>query len=234
MRKRIYVAIVMVLSLASLSVATYIGVQKAAAKKANASAQKTTAGQAGAKGKATASPRATPAVPLRAPDPNRAPQTSVDDALYTTEEFFGTQAVVARPYATALERVTALEGQYPKDARLRLHGARLSERVGQYDKAATEMTLYADLKRRSPDALRRLANFYNNRARFADETRTLVELARSLPVNERAAIYKRAALVVRSHALNDFKPADFFAELVAADPAYVQPVKNYVEELKLA
>ena len=47
-------------------------------------------------------------------------------------------------------------------------------------------------------------------------------------------IYKRAAEIVRNHTLKEFKPADFFAELVAADPTNIQPIKNYVEELRLA
>ncbi|HKP86745.1 MAG TPA: hypothetical protein VJZ26_11645, partial [Blastocatellia bacterium] len=236
MRKRIYSSIVIVLSLASVTVATYVGIQKAAAQKAKTSVQKASAGQTTPKGKTTPANRNAGAqtAPLRPSDPNRAPQNAVDDALYSSEEFFGTQAVVARPYAVALERVGALLSQYPKDARLHLHAARLGERLGQYDRAAAEMTQYADLKRRSPDALRRLANFYHDRARFADEVRTLQELAKALPVPDRAAAYKRAAGVVRAYTLKEFKPADFFAELVAADPSNIQPVENYVEELQLA
>jgi tetratricopeptide (TPR) repeat protein len=234
MRKRIYSSVVILLSLASVTVATYIGAQKAASQKANATAQKAPAGQAAPKGKTAAANRnaSAPSAPLRPADPNRAPQTAVDDALYQSEDFFGSRAVVARPYAIALERVSALAVQYPKDARLRLRTARLGERLGQYDRAAAEMNEYANLKRRSPDALRRLANFYHDRARFSDEVKTLQELAKALPVPSRAEIYKRAAGVVRSHALKDFKPADFFAELVAADPSNIQPVEDYVEELQ--
>jgi tetratricopeptide (TPR) repeat protein len=230
MRKRILSSVVIVFSLASITVATYVGLQKA---KAKTQVQKTAAGQAA---KTTPANRNAPAsaAPLRPADPNRAPQVAVDDALYTNEEFFGTQSVVARPYAVALERVSSLLGQYPKDARLHMHAARLSERLGQYDRAATEMIAYADLKRRSPDALRRLANFYHDRARFSNEVRTLQELAKALPVNNRADIYKRAANVVRSYSLKEFKPADFFSELVAADPSNIEPVKDYVEELHLA
>lgn len=224
------------LSLASIAVATYVGAQKAASSKAKTPVQKASAGQAASKAKTTPANRnaSATAAPLRAADPNRAPQAAVDDALYSNEEFFGAQSVVARPYSVALERVGALLGQYPKDARLHLHAARLSEHLGQYDKAATEMTQYADLKRRAPDALRRLANFYHDRARFSDEVRTLQELAKALPVPDRESVYKRAANVVRAYTLKDFKPADFFAELVAADSSNIRPVQNYVEELHLA
>ena len=67
------------------------------------------------------------------------------------------------------------------------------------------------LKGRSPNSLRRLANFYDGRARYADEVGTLRELASALPVGDRATIYKRAAYLVRSRSLRDFNPADFFA-----------------------
>jgi Tfp pilus assembly protein PilF len=172
--------------------------------------------------------------PVRPADPNRAPQNLVDEALYTNEEFFGSQSSVARPYAVAFEGVSALLTKYPKDARLHLEASRLADRLGQFDKAATEMTEYADLRNRSGDALRRLSNFYHHRARFADEVRTLQELAKALTVNERGPIYKRAAALVRTRSLKEFKPADFFAELVAADPSNIRPIKDYVEELQLA
>ncbi len=225
MAKKIYLAIVISLSIGSITLATFVA--QRAARKANAPVGK-------AQVRKKPRPAATPTGPTRTADPNRAPQASVDDALFANEEFFGSQASVARPYSIALERVGALLARYPKDSRLHLHAARLAERLGQNDRAATEMVAYADLKKRSPDALSRLANFYHNRARFADEVRTLQELAKSLMISERGRVYKRAAGIVRSHAIKEFKPADFFADLVAADPSSIQPVKDYVNELRLA
>ena len=226
---------VIVLSLGSLVAATFFAAQKAASHR-KATAQKRVTGQTATRQRAARGNRNARATagPTRIADPNRAPQAAVDDALFTNEEFFGSQASVARPYSIALDRVGALLAKYPKDPRLHLHAARLAERLGQNDKAAAEMAQYADLKKRSTDALFRLAGFYHDRARFADEVRTLQELAKSLIVSERGPIYKRAAQVVRSYALKDFTPADFFAELVAADPSNIQPVKDYVQELRLA
>ena len=233
MRKRILSTLVIVLSVASVAVATFVA--QRAAQRARSSTPAAASGQTAAKGRTAANRNAAaPQAPVRQPDPNRAPQPAVDDALYTSEEFFGTQASVARPYAVALDRVNMLLAQYPRDARLHLHAAHRSERLSQFDIAANEMAVYADLKRRSPDALRRLASFYHNRARFGDEVKTLVELAKAMPVTERAPLYKQAAGVVRSYSLKEYKPADFFAELVAADPSNLQPIKDYVEELHLA
>src|SRR6202022_3917329 len=133
--------------------------------------------------------------PIRPPDPNRAPQAAFDDALFVNQEFFGASSSVARPYAVAIGRIDTLLAQYPKDPQLHLHAARLAERLSQFDRSGSEMVAYADLRKRSPDALRRLAAFYEHRARFGDEVRALQELAKSSPVAERSPIYKRAAKV---------------------------------------
>src|SRR6266481_5362614 len=158
MAKKIYLAILISLSVGSITLATFVA--QRAARKAKAPAR---AAQVRRKPR----PAVPPSGPGRPPDPNRAPQNLVDDALYTNEEFFGTQSSVARPYSVALERVTSLLSRYPKDARLHLYASRLAERLAQFHKAAGEMNEYADLRRRSPDALRRLAGFYDHRARFA-------------------------------------------------------------------
>ncbi|HSE98307.1 MAG TPA: hypothetical protein VLD57_08600, partial [Blastocatellia bacterium] len=229
MSKRIHLAIAMLFAVASIATATYLAAQRAASQRAQ-----TPARQSANRQKPQTAPRTTAVGPSRPADPNLAPQALIDEALYTNEEFFDVSASVMRPYSVALERVASLQTRYPKDARLRLHSARLAERLGQFDRAAAEMREHVELKRRSPDALRRLAAFYHNRALHADEVRTLQQLARALPVGERAPIYKRAAELVRSRALAEFKPADFFSELVSADPSNVQPVKDYVEELTLA
>jgi len=233
MQKRVYTSIIVGLAAASILVATFVAAQKTASTRR--AAQKSTSQRRPRRRGATRQRTPTAQTsPVRSADPNRAPQNLVDDALYTNEDFFGAQASVARPYAVAFERVSTLAGKYPKDARLHLQAARLADRLGQFDKATAEMTEYADLRGRSPDSLRRLANFYDHRARFVDEVRTLQELAKQLTVRERGLVYKRAAGLVRTRSLKEFKPADFFAELVAADPTSIQPVKDYVEELRLS
>ncbi|HEY6327997.1 MAG TPA: hypothetical protein VI756_01580, partial [Blastocatellia bacterium] len=197
--------------------------------------RKSTSGGASTRTGAAARRRPTPAAtPIRAADPNLAPRPMVDDALYVNEEFFGSTASVARPYSDSLGRVNSLLEKYPKDARLHLDASRLTERLGQFDKSAAEMVQYAQLKNNSPDALRQLADFYRHREMADDEVKTLVQLARSLTVDQRAPIYERAADVVRNHALKDFKPDDFFAELIAADPSNIKPVHDYVDALRIA
>jgi len=233
MQRRFFSKIIILAAVAAIGVAGFVIAQRTASER-----RKAAPGQAGPRPPAARTARtqrnSAAQAPIRPADPNRAPQAAVDEALYTNEEFFGTSASVAQPFATALGLLETLLTQYPKDPLLRLHAARLAERLGQFDRAAAEMSTYADLKKRAPDSLRRLAGFYNHRARFADEVRTLQELANSVTIPERGPIYKRAAAIVRSYNLKEFKPADFFAELVAADPSNIQPIRDYAQELQLA
>jgi predicted Zn-dependent protease len=233
MRKRIYSSTVILLAVTAIGLATLIASQRTHPQQTKGSGRRAP-GQARSRGRAAANRQTSAQGPVRPADPNRAPRNLVDEALYANEEFFGAQSSVARPYSVSFERISALLAKYPKDASLHLEASRLADRLGQFDKAATEMAEYADLRKRSADALRRLANFYNHRARFADEVRTLLELAKTLTVNERGPVYKRAAELVRTRALKEFRPAGFFAELVAADRSNIRPIKDYVEELQLA
>jgi predicted Zn-dependent protease len=229
MTKRVFQTITITLAITSIGLAGLLAAQKAGTQRKNVPAQR-----GKRTGRQPARAAAPQPVPIRAADPNRAPQNLVDDALYVTDEFFGANAVVARPYSDALARLSTVIQKYPKDARLRPRAAWLAESLGQYDRSTAEMTAYADLKKRSSDSLRRLASYYHYRAMFAEEVRTLQELARSLRVDERGAVYRRAAGVVRSYKVTGVNPADFFAELVAADPANVQPVRDYIQELRLS
>ncbi|HKY04812.1 MAG TPA: hypothetical protein VJQ56_07980 [Blastocatellia bacterium] len=119
--RRGFTTLVIVFSLGSMAAATFVA--QRAAQKAKTRPQSAQARQRAGQPLATQTQ-------LRAPDPNRAPQNLVDDAMFTNEDFFGVSASVARPYSVALERVTTLLGQYPKDSRLHLNASHLAERVG--------------------------------------------------------------------------------------------------------
>ena len=225
MARKIYLAILISLAISSMVLATLVAQRSARNAKPQPRRAQT---------RRPTRQAAAPTGPVRAIDPNRAPQNLVDDALYTNEEFFGSQTSVLRPYSVAADRLKQLIVKYPKDARLHLYASRLDEKLGRFDQAASEIGEYTNLRGRSPDALRRLADFYHHRARFADEVRTLQELAKNLPTTERTPIYKRAAELVRTRSLKEFTPASFFLDLLNAEPTNIRPLKDYVEELQLS
>src|SRR5262249_11942009 len=136
MRKRVHSIAVLTLALASISIATIVAAQKAGSRGAPPSRQSrgSVTARRGARKPAAAEPQR-----IRPADPNRAPQKLVDDALYTNEEFFGANASVTRPYSDALQRISSLINQYPKDASLRIEASTLAESLGQYDRASSEM-----------------------------------------------------------------------------------------------
>ncbi|MEW6732620.1 MAG: hypothetical protein AB1489_14925 [Acidobacteriota bacterium] len=186
-------------------------------------------------GKSTPPAAVTPGriIPAPSANPDLAPQADINTALYTTEEFFGTNAQVPRPYEKAREQLAGLLTKYPKDARLHLYAASLDTRLERFDKAASEMEQYVALKQNSPGALRKLAIFYHNSGQFKIQVETLQRLAKASRPAEREAIYREILSVIHDHTLKEFSPASFYKEMIAADPENVQLVKNYFEELMI-
>lgn len=157
-----------------------------------------------------------------------APQAEVDAALYVVQPFFDVSTRIPRPYADARPRVEALATRYPNDPQIARTLARLDERLGRFDEAVTSMERFASLSGRKPLALRRLAAFYRDRNRPADEIKVLSELAEKLPMLERAPVYARAIV-----AANDGRPAGvnvdtFYEKLIDANPENGEALREYV------
>jgi len=128
MQKRFYSRIIILAAIAAIGVAGFVIAQRTSSQSRKPATGRVSPGTTGTR--SSRSRRNSPAqTPIRPADPNRAPQAAIDEALYTNEEFFGTSASVARPFATALGLLETLLTQYPKDAQLRLHAARLAERL---------------------------------------------------------------------------------------------------------
>lgn len=198
----------------------------------NSGAKPTAAASAqGKKGQGTATTGRFIAVPVA--DTNAAPQIEFDNALYKSEEFFGVNAKVLRPFNEARKQVDELLGKYPQDAKLYLQAAALDERLEQFDKAAANMEKYVTLKSNSPGALRRLAIFYHNRAQFKEHVQTLEKLAKAVRPEESELIYREILGVIAAHDLKEFSPEYFYKEMIAANGENATLVKEYIGSLKL-
>jgi tetratricopeptide (TPR) repeat protein len=172
-----------------------------------------------------------PILPAPAPDPRHAPQPEIDKALYSDEEFFGSQTFIERPTQQARENLTRLIQTHPQDAHLRLMAAKLDVRLGQFDRADEQMRRYIELEHRQPRALKTLAVFYDSRARFADEIGTLMELARRSPQEHRSAIYQRVIALMRDHQPPALDLDHLYREMIEAHPDDFQIVQSYIEDL---
>ena len=80
-------------------------------------------------------------------------------------------------------------------------------------------------------ALSKLAEFYNRRARFADEAATRERMIAAAPANERADILRDLIELAARHRLGKYQQPDFFKQLIAADPAAFEIVKQFIEHL---
>ncbi len=160
-----------------------------------------------------------------------APQTEVDAALYVTQPFFDVSTRIPLPYAEARPRVEALAAKYPNDPKLPQTLARLDVSLGRIDDAVASMERSATLAGRKPLALRRLAAFYHDRARPADEIKVLSELADKLPLRERAPVYARAIAAVNDGRPGGIRVDDFYEKLIDANPDNGEALREYVSLL---
>lgn len=179
----------------------------------------------------TSTPADARILPKPAADPNRATPAELREALYTTEEFFGAQSLVPRPFAEAKTAIASLQAKYPEDVRLLRYGSSLDEKLGNFPGATEQMRKYATIRSNAPNALRRLAAFYHGRAMYADEAQTLQQLAPVAYPDEREGIYQQIATLVKDHELTGFDLANFYKSLMATAPDDVRLAKQYVEQL---
>ncbi|MCS6803996.1 MAG: tetratricopeptide repeat protein [Blastocatellia bacterium] len=184
-------------------------------------------------GSSPTSPQSAPAriVPQQPPDPNRAPQSDIDQALLSTEEFFGSQALIERPTQQARERLTHLMRSYPRDAQLRLIAAKLDVRLGETERANEQMRQFVELENRQPSALRTLAIYQHSQAQFANEIATLMELARKSPRHHHRDIFDQIISVIRTHRPAGIDLDRTYRAMFELNPLELAPIVSYVQEL---
>src|SRR5215470_15897538 len=155
----------------------------------------------------------------------------IEAALFTRAEFFGAQAIIPYPTVEARARLAEVRKLYQQDSEIELKLAELDEKLGDEGQARAEMLRYVELEKGSLAALERLANFYNRRARFADEAAARERMIAAAPRNERAPILRELIEIARLHRLEKYQRPDFFRRLIASDPASFEVVKEFIDHL---
>lgn len=155
----------------------------------------------------------------------------IEAALFTRAEFFGAQAIVPYPTAEARTRLAEVARRFPQDSEIQLKLAELDEQLGEFDSAHQAMQRYVELEANKPTALKSLADFYNRRARFAEQAATLERVIDASPVQERAAVLGELIELATKHRLGKYQRPEFFTRLIAADPAAFGIVERFIEHL---
>ncbi|HMV87691.1 MAG TPA: hypothetical protein PKA34_31670 [Blastocatellia bacterium] len=155
----------------------------------------------------------------------------IEAALFARAEFFGAQAIVPYPTAEARTRLAEVARRFPADGEIQWKLAELDEKLGNADAAQQAMLRYVELEKNSVAALRRLAEFYDRRARFGDEAATLERMMAASPAGERPAILNELIELARRHRLEKYRQPAFFQQLIASDPAAFAVVRQFIQHL---
>lgn len=156
---------------------------------------------------------------------------AIESALFTRADFFGSQAIVPYPTAEARLRLADVERRFPNDSDIKLKLAELDEKLGKTEQAHQTMLGYVELEKNSVGALSKLAEFYDRRARFADEAAALERMIAAASADQRAVHLIRLIELAKRHDLKKYEQPDFFRKLIASDPAAFEFVKQFIEQL---
>ncbi|MFN0107234.1 MAG: hypothetical protein ACKVZH_00145 [Blastocatellia bacterium] len=155
----------------------------------------------------------------------------IEAALFTRVEFFGAQAVVPFPTNEARARLAEVAHSYPQDSEVQLKLAELDEKLNNAEAAQQAMLRYVELEKSSVASLELLSNFYLRRARFAEAAITLERIIVAAPANQRAGHLQALIELAAKHRLQKYQQPEFFKQLIAADPAAFEVVKQFTAHL---
>ena len=154
----------------------------------------------------------------------------IEAATFTKTEFFGAQAIVPFPTATARDRIAKLTEKYPNEPKIRLKLASLNEQIGDYAAAERDLNRFVELNQTSQNSLEELTNFYNRRARFEAAAETLEKILKIAKPENRVETFGRLIELARVHKLEKYLKPDFQKQFAAENPASFPIVNGLIEK----
>ena len=145
---------------------------------------------------------------------------AIETAMFTHQEFFGADAIVPLPTATARDNLAKLANISPDDPQVLEKLAEANEKLGEPDAAEKILIRLAE---KDPKRSEGLAAFYERRARFEDEAKVLRKMLSSADSLARPSLFGRIVDLAREHDLKDYTKLEFYRE-VAAQNTDVFPV----------
>lgn len=153
---------------------------------------------------------------------------SIESAMFTHQEFFGTDAIVPLPTAVARENLTKLAAILTDDPQILEKLADADEKLGEPDAAEMILIRLAEKDEKRSEAL---AAFYERRARFDDEAKILNKMLSSADPSARPAIFSRIVDLAREHDLKEYTRLEFYREVAAQNTDVFPVFDNLIDRL---
>ncbi len=155
----------------------------------------------------------------------------IENAVFTRQEFFGSQAIVPLPSAQARENLAKLAENSPDNPNILTKLAELDEKLLRFDKAENNLRHLAEI---SASKLEDLAAFYERRAQFGKEAETLKKILFSSAAEKRAAAFEKLIDTARKHDLKEYLQTAFYSEIINENqniyPIFERLIDNLTEE----
>ncbi len=157
--------------------------------------------------------------------------SEIENAIFTRQEFFGSQAIVPLPTSEAREKLAELAETSPDNPQILEKLAELNEKLLRFDEAENNLKHLAEI---DSSKLENLAAFYERRAQFEKQAETLKKILFSTSAEKRAAVFERLIDTARKHDLKEYLQTAFYSEIAKENtdvyPIFVRLIDNLTEE----
>ena len=167
-------------------------------------------------------------------------QSEIEKAIYTRQEFFGTDAIVPLPTSEARENLAKLAETSPDNLQILEKLAEANEKLERFDEAEKNLIRLAEI---DATRLENLAAFYGRRGQFEKQAEILRKILFSENAQNRGEVFEKLIDAAQRHDLKTYLQNDFYAEVARGNSNLYEifeklidnltAEKNFAEALKL-
>lgn len=167
------------------------------------------------------------------------PQSEIEKAIFTKQEFFGAEAHVPLPTSEARENLAKLLENQPNNWQFLEKLAEFNEKLERYDEAENNLLRLSEI---DASKIELLIAFYHRRAEFEKEAEILKKLLLAENTKNRPAVFERLIDLARIHDLPEYLQPQFYEQVTKENPntfgifqkltEKLTEEKNYREALK--
>lgn len=153
---------------------------------------------------------------------------SIENALFTRQEFFGAEAIIALPTAEARENIAKLAENQPDNPEILRTLAALETKLSRFAEAEKTLIRLAEIDFSTNE---HLADFYMQRGAYEKQAEILRKILFSADAEKRVAAFENLIYTAKSHDLKQYLQPVFYSEVIKESPNFYPIFEKLIENL---